>query len=194
MPTSQSDCRTQIPFQLFSLPKTFLNWTRSPNDGLLSAKVAGRVGKLTCRNKSVTSVWLVAGVHSQPSDHVRGEEGRREGATSTSTHTLPGSLQRTCRAGSSLRVWPQSRSLHRSQRATSCRISCPWTPWSSWLHSGKEREDKKHQPTKNMILAKAINTTWQENIHFLQSRHINIKDWLHNRHLPRCWWQTFHRL
>lgn len=65
----------KIPFQLFSLPTTFRKWTRSPNDGLLSATVAGSVDKLTCRNTNVTSVWLVAGVQSQPSDHVRGGGG-----------------------------------------------------------------------------------------------------------------------
>lgn len=132
MPASQSDCLTQIPFQLFFpkmvyyLPQWLVVWT-------------------TCRNKSITSVWLVAGVHSQPIDHVRGEEGQRGDATSTSTHTQPDSLQRTCRAGSSLRVWPRSRSLHRLLHATSCRISCPWTPWSSSLHSGKNSEDEKDQ-------------------------------------------------
>lgn len=114
------------------------SWVRSPKDGQLSATVAGSVDKLkTCRNKSVTSVWLVAGVYSQPSDHVRGEEGQWEGATSTSTHIRPDSLQRTCRAGFLLRVSPRSRSLHRSPRATSCQTSCPLTPWSSLLHSGK---------------------------------------------------------
>lgn len=94
----------KIPFQLFFLSASFLNWTRSPKDGSLSATVAGSVVKLTCRNLSVTSVWLVAGAHSQPSDHVRGVEGQRGGATSTSTRTRPDSLQRTCRAGSSLRA------------------------------------------------------------------------------------------
>lgn len=93
----------KIPFQLFSLPTifTFLNQTRSPYDGLLFATVAGAVDKLTCRDKNVTSVWLVAGVHSQTSDHIREEEG---GARSISTHTLLDFLQRTCTAGSSPRV------------------------------------------------------------------------------------------
>lgn len=133
----------KTPFQVFSLPTTFLTGRDLQMLVLLSATVAGSVDKLTCRNTNVTSVWLVAGVHCQPSDHVRGTEGQRGGATSISTHTRPGFLQRTCRAGSSPRVWPQSRSLHRSLRATSCQISYPWTPWSSLLHSGLDKDKIK---------------------------------------------------
>lgn len=175
--------------------------------------MAGSVDKLTCCNKSVTSVWLVAGVYSQPRDHIRGEEAQRGGAMNTSTHTLPDSLQRTCRASSSLHVWPRSRSLRRSPRATSCQISCPWILWSSSLHSGKDNYDKEDQSTKNIILLyrewglivlikvltnyhcqacdsnplqKPLTTDSMAGKHSFPSKH--------NAHEPHCWWQTFRRL
>lgn len=116
------------------------------------------------RGQEVTSQpgWYVQPVpglracdHFQPGDHVGGKEGQRWGATSTSTHTRPDCLRRTCTAGSSLRGWPQSRSLRRSPRATSCRTSYPSTPWSSSLHSGRQ-EKTAPSLTDNIRIAQSI--------------------------------------
>lgn len=151
VPISQDDCLTQNSLSIICL-----------QNGLLTTTVAGSLEKLTCHNKSISSIWLVAGDQSQPCDHIRGEEGQQGVAMSTSTHTQPDSLQRTCRANSSLHVWPQSQSLHLLLHAMSCQISCPWTPWSSLLHSERDSVEKKDQST-NMIL---FNREWCDAMFF----------------------------
>lgn len=85
--------------------------------------LAGSMDRISCCH--VSNQWLCP---------------RGRWATSTSKHTPPGSLRRTCRAGSSLRVWPRNQILRRSPRATSCQTSYPWTLWSSWPRSGKSQE------------------------------------------------------
>lgn len=107
-----------------------------------TASVAASVDEVTLTEQKHNQWDAGSCVHSQPNDHVRDNEEQPQGATSTSTHTQPDSPRRTCTAGSSLRVWPQSRSLPQLLRAKSFQISCPWILWSSLLRSGKDRGDK----------------------------------------------------
>lgn len=88
----------KIPFQQRSLPTTFKIWTRTP----LSATVAGSVDRPACPRSKGTQHVAGSCCWFQPGGHVEGEEEQRGAARSISTHTQPGSLQRTCTADSSL--------------------------------------------------------------------------------------------
>lgn len=140
-------------------------------------------------------------VHFQPGENVR------EGATSTSTRRRPGFLRRTCKEGSSPRVWPQSRSLRQWPRATSCQISYPWTPWSSLQHSmedGKKKKKKNrspgHQHNTREIWKGILNILLktEQNIHtsllvayFSQAvTHSSMVSTLISSGMSVCWGQT----
>lgn len=87
------------------------NWVRPSNTIYYPAQSLAEI---------IKGAHHVAGVGLQ-----WGQTEAEPGSRSTSTHTQPGCLQRTCTTGSWPHVSPQSQSPHRSLRATNCQTSCP---------------------------------------------------------------------